>query len=228
MSGRAFVESGSYAGKLLARLAAKGPVLGITSGGIPSLTNTDIAGAAGSALSRGRLAVWIVLAKWLPGEIVSSAVSTGPATRDAMEREQRLFGILSNMTAAKMTTWPETAPAPLVERWSARWDGDWPKSRDYARALTAAAFREWLAPQRCHVCNGNGTVEVRAKTEICGECDGQGLVGQGQKRRARALNVRQTDFTHYIAPQYEWLLSVLQQLERDGANAILHAIGREE
>lgn len=224
--------------ELIARLNVPAVRYEIGRGGIPELTNIDIAGALG--MIQDHFARDVFCACWWPDGAIRTHQDVA---RDAMnrivieyakrEREAvaaRLeLNIAQCAAAAKgRITPPDREILRNCEIAVSRANGrcwKW-NSVAYCRMFDAI-IKEIRSPRLCWECNGRGERVTNQLKRQCEACEGTGKRPQSKKARAIELGIPEKEYLRGVGAVYDWAYSLIHDAETRAALAFAIAVSRE-
>lgn len=208
-------------------------------GGVPELTNIDIAGALGmvpAGLGREVLeACWwpdgAALAKHKLRDAIFSLVSS-----ELMRQSQRLTEAhLDLMLTEAALSWGNRAATPSqrqeVDRKRQKLIGiraqTWPKNTlEHVESIAGVILGEIQSGGRCESCLGSRVQLMGADIVKCLACEGAGLERQPVRRRAAAIGCDPSLYLRRWKPVYEWLAGKMLEAEREAADSLAGALRR--
>lgn len=218
----------------LARLNPSTIRMDIGRGGVPDLTNQDVAAAL--AFVPAGLGREVLIACWWPGgadqrKLMDCVI----AAVDVEWRRQSL--LLSNARtdvglAEAVAGWGRASTSEHrrdVDRAKARWeairDTCWPKDTgSMLPALVSACLEEIAGRQKCPDCEGRGE-RLRGELRVpCARCNHTGEVQASNAARARAIGRDEASFRRNWAGVYTWILDLLTEAEQGAARALRDAL----
>lgn len=222
--------------ELLGRLNPTTIRLDIGRGGVPSLTNQDIAAAL--AFVPAGLGREVLEACWWPDGAALRSTRLRDAVyahvRPELERQARELsdarvhrGLLHAMAGWAHNPAPElrrelaTAEA-RVEAVKARC---WPVAAwDMLPALAQAVIHEIAHPNQCADCHGRGQHVAGELVVTCPTCGGRGALPVSDRKRAAAIGRDESTYRSTWRGMYEWLLRELQDAEQTAARHLADAL----
>ena len=223
--------------ELMARLGPSTVKFDTGRGGMPDLTNQDIAAALG--MVPAGLGRELLEACWWP----DSAALRRHRLRDAvialvtpeLRRQQRkLADARTDLGLAEVCMgWAGAVTAEqraerdrAAQRLGQVKAQCWPISTlESLPTLAAAVVGEIAKRPECDTCEGRGQ---RASGEVmvcCKACSGSGLGPISDRRRAAALGRDEAAYRRSWKPVYEWMLSMMQEAEQEAAWHMRSALG---
>lgn len=209
-------------------------------GGVPALTNIDIAGALGM-VSAG-LGREVLEACWWP----DGAALRRHKLRDAVialvepeirRQRNRLWEAGLDLQLAKqaaawsgagMTHEQRVALDQARSRYEQVHGQCWPKSTmDSLPTLTGAVLSEIAKANHCEACAGRGERLVGETVRICTECGGRGIVPVSDRRRAKAIGRDIAAYQRTWRTVYLWLLDQMRDAEQRAARELAGALNRD-
>ncbi|HYQ54224.1 MAG TPA: hypothetical protein VES70_27760 [Pseudomonas sp.] len=206
-------------------------------GGKPDLTNQDIAAALGM-VPQG-LGRELLEACWWP----DAAARRSHKLRDAVialvepefrRQQQALSEARINLGLAEIcmgwaghvTHQQRQAKQHAARELEAVKAGCWPNSTlDSLATLAGAAIAEIAERPICRGCQGAGKRELAQAVLICPECDGAGIAGKSDRRRAAAIGRDESTYRSTWRPVYEWIYERMEVAESDAAKRLQAALG---
>lgn len=208
-------------------------------GGIPELTNIDIAGALG--MIQEEFAREVFCACWWPD---GSARSSHDLGRDVLnrivieyarrERESVAARLELNIaqcgvdTKLRATTIDReilrSCEAAVTRANAQRWKWD---SAAYVRMFDAI-IKEIRSPRHCWKCSGRGELFIAALKTTCDVCAGTGKRPHAKKSRAQEIRVPEKDYLRGIGKVYEWAFGEVKDAEERAAKAFKNAVSSVE
>lgn len=223
--------------ELLARLNPTHVRLDTGRGGVPTLTNQDIAAAL--AFVPAGVGRELLIACWWPEGAAAGSVALRDAvyervrpevarqTRGLMEAKIQLGMVLARagwVRSPDAETRRDLATAQAALD-SAK-DRCWPSATwEMLPALTRAVVSEIARLNHCSECRGRCEVRVGSLLAPCKTCGGAGVVPISDRKRADAIGRDESTYRAKWRPVYEWLLSELRDAEREAARALVKAVG---
>lgn len=209
-------------------------------GGIPELTNIDIAGALG--MIPAGLGREVLEACWWPD---------GAALRRHKLRDAVIALVEPEIRRQRNRLWEAGLDLQLAKQ-AAAWSGSgmtheqrvaldqarsryeqvqgqcWPKSTmDSLPTLTGAVLSEIAKANHCEVCTGRGERLVGETVRVCTECGGRGIVPVSDRRRAKAIGRDVAAYQRTWRPVYLWLLDQMRDAEQQAARELAGALNRD-
>lgn len=209
-------------------------------GGMPELTNIDIAGALG--MVPAGLGREVLEACWNPDgarlrrhKLRDAAVAlVEPEVRRQRNRlwEAGLDLQLAKQAAAwsgsGMTHEQRVALDQARSRYEQVQGQCWPKSTmDSLPTLTGAVLSEIAKANHCEACTGRGERLVGETVRVCTECGGRGIVPVSDRRRAKAIGRDVAAYQRTWRPVYLWLLDQMRDAEQKAARELAGALNRD-
>lgn len=218
----------------LARLNPSTIRMDIGRGGVPDLTNQDVAAAL--AFVPAGLGREVLIACWWPaGADSRKLMSAVLAEVDVEWRRQSklLFDARTDVGIAEaIAGWNRSSTADErsdVDRARARYeairDACWPRDTGtMLPALVTACLEEIAGRQRCPDCEGRGE-KLRGELRVpCARCNHTGEVQASNAARARAIGRDEASFRRNWAGVYMWILDLLRESEQEAARALREAL----
>lgn len=208
-------------------------------GGIPELTNIDIAGALGmvpAGLGREVLeACWCQDGAALRRHKLRDAVLgvVGPEitrqTRKVVEASLDLqlaeAAILWSNRSCNSSSLDQVAICK--QRLSDARSQCWPNNTVKRLPLIAKAIIQEMRGFRCQACHGTGRIYGEDISPICSSCAGRGISGIHDCWRAAAIEVDASDYPKRWKRVYEWLFAKMRDAESTAATEFGAAIRRD-
>lgn len=224
--------------EMLARLNPANVKFDIGRGGVPSLTNQDIAAAL--AFVPAGVGRELLIACWWPDAGTTRSAALLDAVLDHIRPElvRQTRGIHDARVRLGMVRaragWSEKADAELRSELAAAEAAldaarveCWPSTTwEMLPALTRAAVAEIARPNHCPTCQGRQ--DVRGPSGLlapCKACGGSGAVMVSDRKRAEALGRDESTYRGAWRTVYEWLLAELRDAERQAGRAFQEALG---
>jgi len=223
--------------ELLARLNPKNCRFDIGQGGMPTLTDTDIAGALGmvpNGLGRDIL----IYLHWPEGARIdrkSILRAMAEATRAEMDRRDELVRIARLAYHIERENWAERAHHNEQHRRDmdrARGEHEtakliaWPHDPEMHARLRHSVLDEMSAPNHCRECAGRGERVVRMGVRAsCPTCGGRGVIPVSDRQRADRLGRDESTYRRAWRSMYDWTWNLLSLEEGRAAEAFAAALG---
>lgn len=225
--------------ELLARLNPTTVKFDTGRGGLPDLTNQDIA-AALAFVPQG-LGREVLEACWWP----DGAALRRHKLRDAVialvepelrRQQRRLAEARTELGLAQVCIgWSGMVTA---EQRNNRDDAErrleaikaqcWPQSTlQSLPTLAHAVIREIATRSHCPQCEGRGQRLVGELLTICDHCSGRGTVPMSDRKRAEAIGLDEAGYRRRWRPVYEWLLIRMQDAEIEAGRCLRAAASRD-
>ncbi|MCC8492301.1 hypothetical protein [Xanthomonas citri] len=223
--------------ELLARLNPANVKFDTGRGGLPELTNQDIAGAL-AFIPAGLGREVLMACYWPDGARLSQRKlldGVAKIVRPEVMRQSRELSEahldLQMVNAAIAFSGGHITQTQRMERESKErrlaWVRGltWPKNiGDHLPFLTLAIVGELASGHLCATCEGRREILDGATVKICPSCKGTGRCSAPDLQRARALDIDARAFVRLWKPAYEWLLvrmgDELHAAEREFARAL--------
>jgi len=215
--------------ELLARLGPSTVKFDTGRGGVPVLTNQDIAAALGmvpAGLGRELLeACWWPDGAALRRHKLRDAV-IALITPELQRQQRRLADARTELGLAEVCIgWSGAATVEQrANRDRARQRLDqvkgqcWPISTlESLPTLAMAVIGEIASPTRCTSCDGRRELMSGELRVPCKVCLGSGLAPVSDRRRAAAIGRDEAGYRRAWKPVYEWLLDRMREAEQDAA-----------
>jgi hypothetical protein len=217
---------------VVARLNPQAPKTEIGNGGLPSLTQADIAGALG--MVKESLGREIFCALWWP----DGAKLTAEALDAALEAEQwrKFRELMDAMVTAQIavahaeieldgthgrmgTMHAQYGRAKgMLEEARANM---WPRISPTYVMLRRAVIAELQSPNLCKQCVGRGSVRIGERLIVCQACNGTAHKSASYRDRARAIGKERTQyFEGGWRRAYDWTFHRFASLENDAAREL--------
>ena len=223
-----------HIGKLMARLNPANVRFDVGSGGVPELTNADIAAALG--MVQDGIGRELLCSVWWPDGSRLSPRPVGTMLEDLQRREwmRREQDMLHAMLAVAEHRGGESLrlaqgkyAAAHAKRWP-RWI-DNPElgthSEGYERVRVAVLLEVGRA-HLCQICQGRGFIwEVDAVHRACAACNGTGHRAVSDRWRAGAIGITEGGYRHTWGKVYEWTLTLCTDAMQDASRAMARAVG---
>ena len=209
-------------------------------GGVPELTNIDIAHALGRVPAG--LGREVLEACWWP----DGAALRRHKLRDAVialvepeirRQRNRLWDAGLDLQLAKqaaawgghgMTHEQRVALDQARSRYEQVQGQCWPRSTmDSLPTLTGAVLSEIAKANHCEACAGRGERLVGETVRVCTECGGRGIVPVSDRRRAAAIGRDESTFRSTWRPVYVWLLDKMREAEQQAGHELSVVLRRE-
>lgn len=209
-------------------------------GGVPELTNLDIAGAL--AFVTPGLGREVLEACWWP----DGAKLRRHKLRDAVvalvepeirRQRERLFEAVLDIQIAKQSA--EWSPRGMTSELRAEIDRSqarheqaqaqcWPVTTlESLPTLAGAVLAEIAGAPHCETCEGRGAVITESSARACIECSGSGLVAVSDRKRAAAIGRDESVFRRHWRPVYMWMLDRFRDAEQSAAVELVEALRRD-
>lgn len=223
--------------EMLARLNPANVRFDVGRGGVPELTNQDIAAAL--AFVPAGVGRELLIACWWPDGAAGRSIALRDAvydhvrpevvrqTRDLVDARVQLGIVRARagwMRCPDSELRRELAAAEVaLESVKVRC---WPSTTwEMLPALTRAVVAEIAQLNHCSECRGRCEVRVGSLLAPCKACGGAGVVPISDRKRAEAIGRDESTYRAKWRPVYEWLLSELRDAEREAARALVKAVG---
>lgn len=225
--------------ELLARLNVPAVRYEIGRGGIPKLTNLDIAAALGmvrDAFDRDIVsAVWWPDGAMLLGDSLAERVRLRLMTEySKREREYYAAKLELHMVDGEIeahrckTEENRRIKAEHVRKLEQARDNRWPWNPEVYPRIFPSIIGELRNPQRCAMCEGRGQVKIDATIKTCRKCDGSGLRAETRDWRASQLKIQSHQFRNTWQKIYEWVYELIASAERRGVLQLAQALMDED
>ncbi|HYG07333.1 MAG TPA: hypothetical protein VD865_13140 [Stenotrophomonas sp.] len=207
-------------------------------GGVPALTNQDIAAAL--AMVPAGLGRELLEACWWP----DGAALRRHRLRDAvialvapeLQRQQRrLADARTDLGLAEVCMgWSGTVTVEqraerdrAAQRLGQIKRQCWPLSTlESLPTLATAIIREIARCNHCPMCEGRGQVMSGALLVSCTVCSGSGIVPISDRARASAIGRDESTYRESWRSVYEWMLARMREAEQEAAWHLLRALDR--
>lgn len=225
--------------ELLARLNPANVKFDTGRGGVPELTNQDIAGAL-AFIPAGLGREVFIACHWPDGAVLSKrrldALFAHLALTEYRKRINRFIDAkVTYGLAVAIRNWhrAETAEQRAeVYRAQAALDKardeQWPESLpEMLPALLRVIVEEIACPRNCGTCGGRGSVLSGELVRACGDCDGTGHTKNSDGWRARRMGKDPSNFRRDWKACYEWLFERVRDAEASAAHHMAEAVRRD-
>lgn len=225
--------------EMMARLNAKTIRYDVGRGGMPELTDQDIAAAVG--MCQNALARELFCLIWWPTASRAKIAETrqlllGEVFKEfnaryvAVEMARLALHNAEGLHAAKARASDEDREeiARLKAAVRQTHAAVWP-ARDmsvYAR-IVDASITEMRTPRQCPECGGHGDVVSNSLKRICAVCAGSGNVRQFTTWRAGQIGFSESRFRASWAPIYDWVFNMIDALDQHACDIIGAALSDE-
>lgn len=224
--------------EMLARLNPANVRFDVGRGGVPALTNQDIAAAL--ALVPAGVGRELLMACWWPDGAARRSVALRDAVYDHVRPEvmRRTQGVVDARVRLGMVRaragWSEKLDSETRRELAAAEAAldsakvrCWPSTTwEMLPALTQAVVCEIAMPNHCPTCRGLRDVRSPAGLLVpCKTCSGNGVVPVSDRKRAEAINRDESTYRVKWRPVYEWLLAELRDAEREAGRRLGEALG---
>lgn len=220
----------------LARLNPATIRMDIGRGGVPALTNQDVAAAL--AFVPAGLGREVLIACWWPAGADSRKLM-GAVLAEVDVEWRRQSKLLSDARtdvglAEAVAGWNRAVTSEErsdVNRARARYeairDTCWPRDTGaMLPTLVTACLEEIAGRQQCPDCEGRGE-RLRGELRVpCARCSQTGEVQASNASRARAIGRDEASFRRNWLGIYTWLLDLLTEREQEAARELRDALGR--
>jgi len=207
-------------------------------GGIPELTNIDIAGALG--MVPAGLGREVLEACWCPegaalrghklqaavialvvGELQSQRLKLLDAERNEQIVESQIFWANQYLRRGATAVQLDELKAAVEKTGEIR-DSCWPSNTIQKLPLIVQAIIEELRGDACGCCGGTRFVEQKG----CAECSGTGREKCSDRKRAIRMKTDPSDFARRWRVVYQWLYARFADAEAEAARRLSAAIQR--
>ncbi|ATS39265.1 MULTISPECIES: hypothetical protein [Xanthomonas] len=225
--------------ELLARLNPANVKFDTGRGGLPELTNQDIAGAL-AFIPAGLGREVFIACHWPDGAKLSRRRITAMFQHLALTEYRKRLNRLTDARvdhgiAVSIRRWEgaETAEQRAeVYRTQARLDLArdelWPDSLpEMLPALLKTIIEEVASPRNCAACEGRGAVIAGELLVECKDCAGTGHAKNSDGWRAKKLGKDPANFRRDWRPCYQWLFERVRDAESEAAQSMTHAVQRD-
>lgn len=225
--------------ELLARLNPANVKFDTGRGGLPELTNQDIAGAL-AFIPAGLGREVFIACHWPDGARLSrrrlDAMFNHLALTEWRKRINRLTDAkVDHGIAVSIRRWNNADTAEQraeVYRTQVRIDQAraelWPDSLPEMLPLLLRAIVDELAcPRNCSTCEGRGTLLVGELLTTCADCQGMGRSKNSDRWRAARIGKQQANFRRDWRGCYQWLYDRLRDAECEAAASMARAVRKE-
>ncbi|WP_045769533.1 zinc finger-like domain-containing protein [Xanthomonas albilineans] len=215
--------------ELLARLNPQTVKFDGSRGGLPELTNQDIAGALGF-MPAGMGREVLIACHWPDGARLSrrriSAMFRDLALTEWRKRLNRLTEArIDHGIAVSIRRWEGRETAEQRSEYyktQARIDQAradlWPESLpEMLPAILAAIIEEIACPRNCPSCHGRGTLIAGELVVECEDCNGTGHAKNSDGWRAKKIGKDPANFRRDWKPCYDWLFETVRDAEAEAA-----------
>ncbi|PJL51478.1 hypothetical protein B9Y74_05640 [Stenotrophomonas maltophilia] len=225
--------------ELPARLNQQTVRLDTGRGGIPELTNQDIA-AALAFVPAGLGREVFIACHWPDGAALSrrrlDALFTHLALTEYRRREGQVtdaritYGIAMALRqwhradTADQRSEVYKAQAALDKAKEEQWPERMP---EMLPTLLRVIVEEIACPRNCGACHGRGTVLAGELVKACGDCDGTGHTKNSDGWRAKKLGKDPSNFRRDWKDCYQWLFERVRDAEAEAAHHMADAVKRE-
>lgn len=234
--------------RLMGRLNASTVRFDIGRGGIPEITQQDI--AASLAFVDDKIAREIFCAVWAPelarlsrAEILAHL--RGHVLKEYAARHQaaavlklELHIFESNLAAkASLSHAERRALEGLRAELRVAKARQWPAEPAVYPKICAAVIAELAGAMQCGKCHGRGFTMVDKLRQVCVDCGGHGLASATDAQRALWIGkagddsrggVDSSSYRHTWRPVYEWVRDEAAKKEKEASTAIAEALARDE
>ena len=224
--------------ELLARLNVPAVRYSIGSGGLPELTNIDIAGALG--LVKNEFAREVFCAIWWPDGSTLSGTDVNKAiferiVAEYVSRERAIVTAKLELHMAEseavarrvLSTHDKQILAACQRNVGITKARHWPWNAEIYNRIGRAVIDEKRFPSRCPDCQGRAEVIIENKVIKCERCKGTGVKHRPIVWRATQLGITDTAFGKGWYSVYEWAVRLVGDAESDGAEAIRKVMARD-
>lgn len=226
--------------ELLARLNVPAIRFEIGRGGIPELTNVDIAGALG--MIENGFARDVLCVVWWPDGCQRLAESMAEGMRIALLTEYAArerahvaakmdHHLADSAVSAKAKHLRTEKEGKIVADLKAEIDRAkrrcWPWNVERYIAIFPAVVEEMRSPRRCSICEGRGTYLIEGLVKDCKRCAGTGVRHGTIGWRAERLGIKDRHRFRVWEPVYEWVYRKVADAEAAGAKELSRVVARE-
>lgn len=226
--------------ELLARLNVPAVRYEIGRGGIPELTNIDIAGALG--MIPAGFARDVLMVVWWPdgcqrlaesmAEGMRIAILTEYAARERAHAAAKLdHHLAEGAIAAKPKPLRTEKEKKIVEDLKSDIERArrrcWPWNSDRYVLIFPTVVEEMRQPRKCSACQGRGTYVLEGLVKDCRRCAGTGVRHGSIGWRAERLGIKDRHRFRVWEPVYEWVYRKVADAEAAGAKELTLTIARD-
>jgi hypothetical protein len=224
--------------ELLARLNVPAVRYEIGRGGIPELTNIDIAGALG--MIQDQFARDILCVVWWPDGSHAVFDSMAETVRvrllnEYSDRERAHVAARLELNIAqssfdakpKKGDWDDQIVADLkreIDRASAR---RWPWSLERYSRMFPVVVEEMRRPRHCPACCGRGIYIDESGIKNCRRCNASGVRHETKSWRAGQFGLSRDKFARHWAGVYDWVYRVIADAENKAAKELFQIVRRD-
>lgn len=222
--------------EMLARLNPQTIRYDIGRGGVPELTNQDIAAAL--AFVPAGLGREVLEACWWPDGAALRSNKLRDAiyehVRHELERQMRELSEarLHRGMLAACAGWADSPGAELRRELAAaeaKLDAVkarcWPSSAwDMLPIIVQAVVLEIAKPNQCPDCHGRGQTVAGELVVTCRMCEGRGRLPVSDRKRAMAIGRDESTYRIKWRPMYEWVSRQVSDAEQDAAHRLAEAL----
>lgn len=225
--------------ELLARLNPANVKFDTGRGGLPELTNQDIAGAL-AFIPAGLGREVFIACHWPDGAKLSRRRITGMFQQLALTEWRKRINRMTDAKvdhgiAVSIRRWQgaETAEQRAeVRRTQVRIDSAraelWPDSvPEMLPALLHAIVDELACPKNCATCQGRGAVIASELLVACTDCEGTGHSKNSDLWRAKRIGKDSANFRRDWRACYQWLFDRMRDAEAEAAARMAAAVRKE-
>lgn len=225
--------------ELIARLNVPAVRYEIGRGGIPELTNIDIAGALGFV--NDEFAREVFCSIWWPDGAQRSAIDLAEQVRAQLmteyaDRERAAAAAKLDLHIAEgnfalkrhRTDYDRQILQQLTSTRERAEHRRWSWNPKVYPLFFPVAIEELRHPRRCTDCAGRGTYRDEKLLRDCKRCGGTGLRHQTKTWRAEQFGMSETTFKSTWDRVYGWVFRLLFDAEARAARQISEALARED
>lgn len=223
--------------ELIARLNVPAARYEIGRGGIPELSNIDIAGALG--MMEDDFAREVFCALWWPdgARLTRQEIGRTIFTKlidEWVKREREIFAaklemhILEGQQEAKrfLDAYDKQIRGNVTRRLSIAKARHWPWNAQIYSRIGNAVVDEKRFPARCRDCEGRGHYrDGQGKITECERCHGTGVKARPNVWRASQLGIADTTFGAKWTGIYEWTVRLVTDAEASAAAELKNKLG---
>jgi hypothetical protein len=225
--------------ELLARLNVPAVRYEVGRGGIPELTNIDVAGALG--MVRDRFDRELFTAIWWPDGFQLARGALAEEVRQLLlkeyakrEREYTAARLELHMVECELearrrrTEFDRKILHDQQNKLDAARGARWPWNSELYANLFTVVVEELKHPQKCAVCQGRGQMRnEKGLVHDCKKCSGTGVKHETKTWRAKSLGLEEHQYRHTWHPVYLWLYGRLAKHEARAAASLYAAINED-
>jgi len=225
--------------KMMARLNATTCRFDVGSGGIPELTNIDIAGALG--MVSDEFAREVFCAVWWPdgARLTEQALLAMVGRKQAHQinaqwRALQLARLDLHIAEDAFACKTSHTSKDHDDLGRMRLKADkarracWPAQPQMYPKIRLTAMRELRAPNLCPGCEGRGELVYSTPQRQCPTCAGRGTLPVSSRQRAEWLGCDESNYRRAWRVAYEWTYDQLADAEVKAAQSLRGALARIE